>query len=85
MEYNQDQYAFGNSRFIATFLNILEVKEICSFRLVLEWKTRKEIPDSSRLEILEKFSGSNFTLSDAEDKTSSFFFFFLIGIQSMQG
>ena len=54
-----------------TFLTILEVTEIlCSFKLVLEGKTGKEIPESSRLEFLEKFSGNNFALSDAEDNTS---------------
>ena len=40
-----------------TFLTILGVTEIsCSFRLVLEAKAGKEIPESSRLEFLEKFS-----------------------------
>ena len=54
-----------------TFLTILEVTEIlCSFKLVLEWKTGKEIPESSRLEFLEKFSANNFALSHAEDNTS---------------
>ena len=54
-----------------TFLTILGVTEIlCSFRLVLEGKTGKEIPESSRLEFLEKFSANNFVLSDAEDNTS---------------
>ena len=43
---------------------------LCSFRLVLEEKTGKEIPESSRLEFLEKFSANNFALSDAEDNTS---------------
>ena len=43
---------------------------LCSFRLVLEGKTGKEIPESSRLEFLEKFSANNFALSDAEDNTS---------------
>ena len=38
-----------------------------SFRLVLEGKTGKGEPESSRL---EKFSGSNFALLDAEDNTS---------------
>ena len=33
-------------------------------------KTGKEIPESSRLEFLEKFSANNFALSDAEDSTS---------------
>ena len=50
-----------------TFLTILEVTEIlCSFKLVLEGKTGKEIPESSRLEFLEKFLANNF----AEDNTS---------------
>ena len=54
-----------------TFLTILGVTEIlCSFKLVLERKTGKEIPESSRLEFLEKFSANNFALSDAEDNTS---------------
>ena len=54
-----------------TFLTILGVTEIlCSFKLVLEGKTGKEIPESSKLEFLEKFSANNFALSDAEDNTS---------------
>ena len=54
-----------------TFLTILGVTEIlCSFKLVLEGKTGKEIPESSRLEFLEKSSANNFALSDAEDNTS---------------
>ena len=53
------------------FLAISGVKEIlCSSRLVLEGKTAKEIPKSSRLEFCEKFLANNFTLSDAEDNTS---------------
>ena len=43
--------------------------EICSFRLVLEGKTGKEIPES-RLEFLENFLAKDFALSDAEDNTS---------------
>ena len=54
-----------------TFLTILEVTEIlCRFKLVLEGKTGKEIPESSRLEFLGKFSANNFALSDGEDNTS---------------
>ena len=54
-----------------TFLIILEVTEIlCSFKLVLEGKTGKEIPESSRLEFLDKFSANNFAISDAEENTS---------------
>ena len=63
--------AFDESRFVMTFLSILGVMEIlCSFRLVLEGKTDKEIPESSRFEFLEKFLARNFALSDAEDNTS---------------
>ena len=54
-----------------TFLTILGVTEmLCSYRLVLEGKTGKEIPESSRLKFLEKILANNFALSDAEDNTS---------------
>ena len=53
-----------------TFSTILGVSEISSFKLVLEGETGKEIPESSRLEFLEKFLANNFALSDAEDNTS---------------
>ena len=43
--------AFDESRFVMTFLTILGVMEtLYSFRLVLEWKTGKKIPESSKLE-----------------------------------
>ena len=38
--------------------------------MVLEGKAGKEIPESSRLGFLEKFSANNFALSDAEENTS---------------
>ena len=64
--------AFDKSRFVMIFLTNLGVMEIlCRFRLVLEEKTGKEIPESSRLEFLEKFLANNFALSDVEDNTSS--------------
>ena len=44
---------------------------LCSFRSVLEGKTGKEIPESSRLEFSEEFLTNNFALSDAEDNTAS--------------
>ena len=45
-----------------TFLTDLGVTEIlCNFRLVIE---------GTRIEFLQKFSGNNFALSDAEDNTS---------------
>ena len=54
-----------------TFLTILGAIEIlCSFSIVLEGKTDKEITQSSRLKFIEMFSGNNFALSDAEDNTS---------------
>ena len=42
---------------------------LCSFRLVLEGKTLKEVLESSRLEFLEEFLANDFALSDAEDNT----------------
>ena len=63
--------AFDESRFVMTFLTILCVTEIlCSFRFVLEGKTGKEIPKSSKLEFLEKILANNFALSDTEENTS---------------
>ena len=63
--------AFDESRFVMTFLTILGVTEIlCSSRLVLERKTGKEKPKSSRFEFLEKILANNFALSHAEDNTS---------------
>ena len=63
--------AFDESRFLLTFLTILEVTEILrSFRLVLEGKTSKEITESSRLEFIEKFLVNNSALSDADDNIS---------------
>ena len=63
--------AFDKSRFILNLFTILGVKEIfCSLKLVLDGKTGKEMPESSRLEFLEKFLTSNVALSDAEDNTS---------------
>ena len=62
---------FDKSWFIMTFLTILGVIEIlCSFRLVIEGKTGKEKPQSSRLEFLEKILANNFALSDVENNTS---------------
>ena len=53
------------------FLTILVVKEILyGFRLLLEEKPGKEMPESSRLEFLEEFLANNFVLSDEEDNAS---------------
>ena len=47
--------AFGESRLLMTFLTILGVTEIlCSFGLLLDGKTSKDISKSSRLKFLEK-------------------------------
>ena len=63
--------SFDESRFIMTFLTILGIMEtLCSFRLVLEGKTVKEIPESSRLEFFEKLLANNFALSGTENNTS---------------
>ena len=43
---------------------------LCSFRLVLEGATGKEILQSSQLELLAKFLENNFALSDADLNTS---------------
>ena len=48
----------------------MDVTEICSLRLVQEGKTGKEIPESSRLEFVEKFLPKNFAWSDTEGNTS---------------
>ena len=54
-----------------TFLTILgDTQILCCFKLVLEDKSGKEMPESPRFEFLEKFSASNFALSDAEGNTS---------------
>ena len=51
-----------------TFLTIFRVTVmLCSFRLVPEGKTGKEISESSKLEFLEKFLVNSSALSDAED------------------
>ena len=49
-------------------MGVIEI--LCSFRLVLEGKTGKEIPKLSRLEFLQKFLANNFALSEAEDNIS---------------
>ena len=50
---------------------MLVTEILYSFRLVLKGKTGKEIPESSRLDFLEKFLANNFALSDVEENTSS--------------
>ena len=50
---------------ILTILGVMRV--LCSLRVVLEGK---EIPESLRLELFDKFLVNNFVLSDAEGNTS---------------
>ena len=50
--------AFDESMLVMTFLTNLGITEICSFRLVLEEKASKEIPELS--EFLEKFLENSF-------------------------
>ena len=50
------------------FSTILGVTDIlCSFKLLLEGKAGKGIPESARSELLEKFLANNFVLSDTKD------------------
>ena len=69
--FNKPRFIMGCYRNImGCYRIILGVVEIlCSFRLVLGGKIGKEIPESSRLMFLEKFSGKHFALSDPEDNT----------------
>ena len=55
--------------FFNLFNHLGVTETLCSFRLVLEGKTGKEIQESLRLEFLGKFSANNFALSDVEDNT----------------
>ena len=56
---------------VMTVLTILGVTEIlCNFRLVLERKTGKEIPEPLSLELFKKLSANNLALSDVEENIS---------------
>ena len=64
--------AFHKSRFVVTIVTILGVWKYFLFQISPR-RDRckcKEIPKSSRLELLEKLLVNNFALSDAEDSTS---------------
>ena len=53
LKHKSEPDTFDESRLVMTFLTYLGVTEIvCSFRLVLQGKAGKEIPQSSRLELL---------------------------------
>ena len=73
LEYNQAPNPLMKQGLLCTCLTTLVVTEILSsFRLVLERKTGKEIPESSRFleEFLEKFLANNLALQYAEENTS---------------
>ena len=72
LEYNQDQMSLMNQGLYYDLSNhILSYGNIMQFEiLILEGKTGNEIPESPRLDILEKFLANNFALSDAENNTS---------------
>ena len=55
LEYNQDQMRLTNQDSVWPFEPSWELRKY-SFRLVLEGQTGKEVSESSRLELLEKFS-----------------------------
>ena len=56
---------------VMTVLTILGATEIlCNFRLVLEGKTGKEIPEPLSLDLFKKLSANNLALSDVEENTS---------------
>ena len=59
---------FDKSKFVVTILGVTEI--LCSFRLVPEGKTGKEMLESSKLEFPEKTLAKKFALSDADDNTS---------------
>ena len=69
---------FDKLRYVTTFLTVLGVTEILhSFRLevfqirdfsLLEVRTGKKMPVSSRIAFLEKFLGNNFALSDVDSR-----------------
>ena len=70
MKYNQGQITFEKSRSVMTFLTKSRVTgTLCSLILILEEKTGKYIPESSRLEFLEKISANILVFSDVEDNT----------------
>ena len=64
-EIQSEPDVFNESRFFMPFWVILRVTEILySYRLVLEGKTGREIPESSRLVFLGKFLANNFAVID---------------------
>ena len=70
LKYNQDQtHLMNQSSSLWPFSPSWELLKYYAF-LILDGQTGKELPESSKLEFLEKFLKNNFALSDAEDTTS---------------
>ena len=74
LEYSQDQMSLMNQGSLWPFWSSWELyygeilwAMLLNFRLILEGKTHKQMPKSSRLEFLEKFLTNNFVVSDAEN------------------
>ena len=53
------------------FNHLKSYRNIMQFQISSTKENSKEIPESSQLEFLEKFSANNIALSDAEDNTSA--------------
>ena len=52
------------------FSHLGSYRNIMQFQISYRRENGKKIPESSRLEFIEKFSANNFALSDAEVNTS---------------
>ena len=62
---------FGKSKLVMIFLaNTGLAAILCSFRLFLEGKSGKQVPELSRLEFFEMISEKRFALSDVKHGTS---------------
>ena len=68
LKYNQGQITFEKSRSIKSYKSRVTGTS-CSLILILEEKTGKYMPESSRLEFLEKISANILVFSDVEDNT----------------
>ena len=65
---------FDESKSFMTLTKLVVTGILSIFILVLEGKADKEKPESSRIELLKKFSTNYFTLSDAKNKTDGLLF-----------
>ena len=70
LQYNQDQMPLTNQGSYDLFSHLGSYRNIIHFQINYRRENDKKIPESSRLEFLEKFSANNFAWSDAEVNTS---------------